>query len=107
MTNQQTESVKTLKARLAYLQRELSHTKAQLLDYEENGSYHELRKENKNLKEKVSHLEGENLVLFELLSKNSPEKEKMESIQAADKFDSWFISNLKNQAVKDQDKPKE
>jgi hypothetical protein len=107
VTNQQTESVKTLKARLAYLQRELSHTKAQLLDYEENGSYHELRKENKSLKEKVSHLEGENLVLFELLTKNSLDKEKTEPIQSKDKFDSWFISNLKSQAAKDQDKPKE
>ncbi|USK34857.1 hypothetical protein LIT25_05765 [Bacillus sp. F19] len=106
MTNQQTENVKALKARISYLQRELSHTRAQLLDYEEDGSYNELRRENKNLKEKLIHLEGENLVLFELLTKNKTEEEK-DSAQSDKFYDSWFISNLKNQASKDDDKPKE
>lgn len=106
MTNQQTESVKTLKARMAYLQRELSHTKAQLLDYEENGTFNELRKENNILKEKLKSLEGENLVLFELLTKNNTEKDKADH-ETAEKFDSWFMSNLKSQASKDNGRQKE
>ncbi|UOK58870.1 hypothetical protein [Metabacillus hrfriensis] len=107
MTNQQTENVKALKARISYLQRELSHTRAQLLDYEEDGSYNELRRENKELKAKLNHLEGENLVLFELLTKTKDAKEKTDSAQEDKYYDSWFISNLKNQASKDDDKPKE
>ncbi|MGG4487949.1 hypothetical protein [Metabacillus idriensis] len=106
MTNQQTESVKTLKARMAYLQRELSHTKAQLLDYEENGTYNEIRRENNILKEKLKRLEGENLVLFELLTKSSNEIDKAEH-ETAEKFDSWFMSNLKSQAAKDNGGQKE
>ncbi|MGM0920671.1 MAG: hypothetical protein ACQEWW_05525 [Bacillota bacterium] len=106
MTNQQTENVKALKARISYLQRELSHTRAQLLDYEEEGSYNDLLRENKELKEKLNHLEGENLVLFELLTKKDA-KEKTDSAQEDKFYDSWFISNLKNQASKDDDKPNE
>lgn len=107
MTNQQTENIKALKARITYLQRELSHTRAQLLDYEEDGSYQELLKENKELKEKVSRLEGENLVLFELLTKNKNAEERSDTGQADKYYDSWFISNLKNQAAKDNKKTEE
>ncbi|MDX8289649.1 hypothetical protein SLL00_07580 [Metabacillus indicus] len=107
MTNQQTENIKALKARITYLQRELSHTRAQLLDYEDDGSYQELLKENKELKEKVSLLEGENLVLFELLKKNKISEEENDAVHADKYYDSWFISNLKNQAAKDNKKTEE
>ncbi|MEM5016688.1 hypothetical protein WKH31_10395 [Metabacillus indicus] len=107
MTNQQTENIKALKARITYLQRELSHTRAQLMDYEDDGSYQELLKENKELKEKVSMLEGENLVLFELLKKNKNTDEGNDSAHSDKYYDSWFISNLKNQAAKDSNKSEE